>query len=256
MPKEAYGIIAAVSLMLSAKMWENKSPSIDQLCQLLGRGVSAAEVRECEMDVLQSLGWELNAIAPHSFVHILVSACGLAHEAHFNLAWANDLVDLSSFECKTLAFPQAVVAAAAVLFAWPPHAFEQATETYLPRLADICMVPPATIKQCMTVLMDRYRKEHARGAQQDALKPQSASSEPKSPQGRESPDSTMASLADAASSSPALRHFDSLVCSQVPKAKALARPPALSPLPNREPLHGCASAPAQLAVPVRTAALP
>eukprot|EP00965_Chrysotila_dentata_P143842 4752386-Pleurochrysis_carterae.AAC.1 len=30
--------------------------------------------------------------------------------------------------------------------------------------------------------MDRYRKEHARGAQQDALKPQSASSEPKSPQ--------------------------------------------------------------------------
>eukprot|EP00964_Phaeocystis_antarctica_P153036 scaffold121113_cov48-Phaeocystis_antarctica.AAC.1 len=64
--KQRVQLMALTCTLLASKFSETKMPSLDDLCKVAHDKYSMAQIKDCELDVIRVLQWELNAVTPHA----------------------------------------------------------------------------------------------------------------------------------------------------------------------------------------------
>jgi len=187
LPTNIYPLVGLSCVLVAAKMWDQSTPSLDQLIQAdLALEVTLDDLRMSEIDLLQHLNWRLLLASPHSFLDVFITVFCLYDEPGFDVKKASFVIDMSCYVCESLSYPEPVIAAAAMLCSWPCSVRAQAMLKYLAPLADWCSASPSDILGCKEVLLLHYIKEFCRNNDD------SVGEGPHKVDRAESPDSVMA----------------------------------------------------------------
>ena len=71
--KQRVQLAAITVVLIASKFSEIKTPCLDDLCEVAHDKYSKAQLKECELEVLRVLQWELNAVTPHAALEQLAT---------------------------------------------------------------------------------------------------------------------------------------------------------------------------------------
>ena len=102
-----------ICFLLAAKFLERCHPSLSNIAEMSDCDVGCFQ--QLELELLETLGWDLRATTPHSCVELFLPACCDLSPAAAEKArrLALSLIDLSAFESSTREFTPLTMAAAA-----------------------------------------------------------------------------------------------------------------------------------------------
>jgi len=158
-PKDRVQLIAMTCLLMSAKFFDRRTPSIIDMCTISQSAYEESEFRALELEMLSRLQWLLLVPLPHAFCSMLLRA--LVPDASLGSKLAERstfFVDLSVYDYKFLKYAPAVVAAAALRCA---SRFEARPEraAALAQLEPCCVkcdIETADVRKCADELMTYY----------------------------------------------------------------------------------------------------
>ena len=96
--KQRVQLMALTCTLLASKFSETKMPSLDDLCKVAHDKYSMAQIKDCELDVIRVLQWELHAVTPHAALEQFAIVINLTDEQiKIYLGHAEFFIDMSYF---------------------------------------------------------------------------------------------------------------------------------------------------------------
>ena len=155
--KRTFAMVSSVCLLMAAKFFDRKLPPLSELVKVLKRDkVTKEELAQTELDVLQLLGWNLNAFTPHHFIEEAASLCGNYKMEGIVKESTLFFVDLSPYCYKALKFHPSMIACASMMIAWSSKGEPENVDKYTDTLAMACKVKDTELKEAVTVLREYY----------------------------------------------------------------------------------------------------
>ncbi|CAH1424888.1 unnamed protein product [Lactuca virosa] len=106
-------LLSVASLSIAIKFGETSPPSLNEIQEGLEYSFEAKLIQRMELRILESLGWELNSITPHSYVELIVWELNSYFKNHLVLdelsSRLNDLLLASSLDYKFLKYRPCVI---------------------------------------------------------------------------------------------------------------------------------------------------
>ena len=137
-------VVASTTLLIAAKFVDRKLPPLSELVKVHRHTVRAEEFAATELDILETLRWDLNVILPVVFYDVMTPLYEVdtvaADRARF-------FMDLSVYNVSMLRFSPLTIAAAALLIT-SSHAI--VVSGFVP---DVC---EADVRDCATLLRSYY----------------------------------------------------------------------------------------------------
>ncbi len=141
--------VCCVCLLVAAKFDDVIFPPFSELEKILHEEC-AEDIARLEFEILDVLGWQLNACTPHSFLHHLATLCD-----EYALQVLNDaefFIDISPYEYTMLDFHPSVVASASLVLAWG----EDRANQYMGVLSQACNVEASVLLKAVHILQNYY----------------------------------------------------------------------------------------------------
>ncbi|CAI9287547.1 unnamed protein product [Lactuca saligna] len=106
-------LLSVASLSIAIKFGETSPPSLNEIQEGLEYSFEVKLIQRMELRILESLGWELNSITPHSYVELIVWELNSYFKNHLVLdelsSRLNDLLLASSLDYKFLKYRPCVI---------------------------------------------------------------------------------------------------------------------------------------------------
>ena len=154
--KSRLQMIASTCLLIAAKFFDRRLPTLSELEAVHGGSVTAAEFAVLEVEVLEVLQWQLYVPMPHSFIAPLRQ---LLPDAPFGTMVEDRVqffIDLSVYKYELLQYSAAEIAASALLAAWILSGEHVTVTRYVTPLARGCCTVNAKLSACAQSLIDYY----------------------------------------------------------------------------------------------------
>ena len=96
--KKRVQLVALTCTLLAAKFSEIKMPALDDLCEVAHGKYSKAQLKECELEIIRVLQWELHAVTPHAALEQFAIVINLTDEQiKTYLGHAEFFIDMSYY---------------------------------------------------------------------------------------------------------------------------------------------------------------
>ena len=96
--KQRVQLTALTCTLLAAKFSEIKMPALDDLCEVAHGKYSKAQLKECELEIIRVLQWELHAVTPHAALEQFAIVINLTDEQTKSyLEHAEFFIDMSYY---------------------------------------------------------------------------------------------------------------------------------------------------------------
>ncbi len=82
LPKRNYQLVCLCCLIIAIKFEEIDCPSIEKLNQYTGNIYTDTQITMCELEVLNTLGWQVQEITPTHFLNYLMEHASTRHALH------------------------------------------------------------------------------------------------------------------------------------------------------------------------------
>ena len=104
--KQRVQLTALTCTLLAAKFSEIKMPALDDLCEVAHGKYSKAQLKECELEIIRVLQWELHAVTPHAALEQFAIVINLTDEQTKSyLEHAEFFIDMSYYVVSSSPVP-------------------------------------------------------------------------------------------------------------------------------------------------------